>query len=434
MKLTIYRRFIVVPVIAAMVFFATCDTIFGSKYDETTEEIFEVGRIDPQLENVDGYAPVLPFWGGFDEPNDVFIGFDTFVYVTDNEGVHLLDRADLTPRQTFPLEGASAVVQDRLLNVYVAARIKMVVPEVDPTLEWDLPAIFKIKNLNGAGELTVLDTLIFPFDDISLTQRATQIERLDKNSPYNYELVKITGLSVLADNTLYVSRIGPKNDNTQVAAPDNQILAFGAVRVDGELTDKMQGIGQVRSLSPDYPSLLSAIGVSDIQTLVAPPQRDNFTDQRDFLIAQADTTQEIPYRVLWVDVEETINGTEYLARTDLLAQDTSRADGFLYEPFKFQQPSGLAFAGDNTQFIFVVDEAQHKLYQFQSNGEEGVDPPAGVTDEQRSKKLIVSFGGFGSEPKQFKYPSGVAYFNKVVYVADKGNNRISRFKLTSDFE
>ena len=44
--------------------------------------------------------PVLPFWGGFEAPNDVHVGFDEFVYVTDANGVHLLDRADLSPRVT----------------------------------------------------------------------------------------------------------------------------------------------------------------------------------------------------------------------------------------------------------------------------------------------------------------------------------------------
>ncbi|MDZ4698359.1 MAG: hypothetical protein SH809_01530 [Rhodothermales bacterium] len=35
---------------------------------------------------------------------------------------------------------------------------------------------------------------------------------------------------------------------------------------------------------------------------------------------------------------------------------------------------------------------------------------------------------------QFRNPNGVAYFDRVVYVADTGNNRISRFKLNTDFE
>ncbi|MBT4052166.1 MAG: hypothetical protein HOE73_03650, partial [Bacteroidetes Order II. Incertae sedis bacterium] len=35
---------------------------------------------------------------------------------------------------------------------------------------------------------------------------------------------------------------------------------------------------------------------------------------------------------------------------------------------------------------------------------------------------------------QFREPQGVAYFQRIVYVADSGNNRIGRFRLNTDFE
>ena len=115
-----------------------------------------------------------------------------------------------------------------------------------------------------------------------------------------------------------------------------------------------------------------------------------------------------------------------------MIRDTTRADGFLYEELKFERPTGIAFAGDASRFIFVVDADQNKLFQFQANGEEGVNPPLGAAD--RTKRLIVSFGEQGNGPRQFNNPSGVAYFDEIVYVADKGNNRIARYKLSSDFE
>ena len=96
------------------------------------------------------------------------------------------------------------------------------------------------------------------------------------------------------------------------------------------------------------------------------------------------------------------------------------------------RPKDVAFGGDDDAFIFVVDSETHRLYQFQSNGQEGVPPPAGAEDQTR--QIMVSFGELGAGPKQFNIPSGVAYFRRVVYVADKGNNRIARYKLTSDFE
>ncbi|MFM8493662.1 MAG: hypothetical protein ACKOA7_08000, partial [Bacteroidota bacterium] len=37
-------------------------------------------------------------------------------------------------------------------------------------------------------------------------------------------------------------------------------------------------------------------------------------------------------------------------------------------------------------------------------------------------------------PFQFRSPNGVAYFRRVVYVADTGNGRIMRYKLSTDLE
>lgn len=427
------KRYLTISLyLLAGLWFGSCDNIFNSKDNKDTNEIFDEGRIDPTLENLDGYAPIFPFWGGFDAPEDVHVGFDEFVYVTDANGIHLLDRADLSPRITIPLRGANAITQDRLLNVYVSARIDTVIESIDPNITWDLPAVFKIKNMNGAGPITFVDTLIFPFDDASLSTSAAQNARLNRSSSFNYERVEITGLTILGDNTLYVTRRGPFEETTQVAAPDNTVLEFARIRVNGVLTDKMQNVRQIRSLNPNVPSLRSGIGLSAIASFVAAPQRDSFTDDRSFLIAQADQSKEIPFRVLWINAVETVDGLVFQQNSTLLAQDTTQADGFMYEPNKFMIPSDITYSADDDSYIFVVDEGLNRLFQFQTNGQEGVPPPAGAEDQTR--QILVSFGELGAGPKQFDQPSGVAYFRRVIYVADKGNNRIARFKLTSDFE
>ena len=419
----------------------SCDTIFGAKSDPTTDEIFDEGQIDPTLENVDGYAPVLPFWEGFSAPNDIHVGFDTFVYVTDDSALYLLDRADLSPRRNLneilksmgknPILGTNAVTQDRLLNVYVAARIDTVIEAIDPDTSWNLPAVFKIKNLNGTGPLTFVDTLIFPFDDASLSTSAAQNARLNKGSVNNYENVQITGLTVLADNSLYVTRTGPLNSNQTVAAPDNTVLEFQPIQDNGVATEKMINVRQIVTLNPNVPSLRSAVGLSSITSFVTPPQRDTKTDDRSFIITQA-ANQDIDFRVLWINAVETTDGLIFQQNSSLLSQDTSQANGFLYEPGKFLQPEDVTFSGDDDAYIFVVDSELNRFFQFQANGQEGVNPPAGA--DAGSKKIIVSFGGIGKGPKEFDSPSGVAYYRQVVYVADTGNNRISRFKLTTDFE
>lgn len=429
MKPTVLQNFLILFFISISLY--GCDQIFGTKGDSITDEIFDEGRQDPNiiLDEV-GYSALLPFWDFFDRPTDVMIGFDELVYVTDATGLHILDRAGRHFR-TIPLNGAVTAVQDRLLNVYVSARIDTVVREVDPDITWNLPAIFKFQN-PGSGSTAVLDTLIMPFDDGSRTTSASQLIRLRPGRDDNADKIEITGLAVLHNNVLYAARRGPRNITGVPAAPDNTILLFNHILDEqGNKTGKMRNITQIRAVNPTNPSLISGVGLSDISTFVGPPQRENMTEEQGFLITQEDTSRFIPFRVLWVDAEFTPDGLAYRPRSQLLAQDTARADRFMYEEGRFVRPTAVAYSADARGHIFVTDAGTDSLYLFQSNGQEGVVPPAG---SQAKKAVNVSFGGTGSGTRQFIDPSGVAYFRRVVYVADKGNNRISRFKLNTDFE
>ncbi len=65
--------------------------------------------------------------------------------------------------------------------------------------------------------------------------------------------------------------------------------------------------------------------------------------------------------------------------------------------------------------IFVVDSEKNSVLKFSKNGTQ-----------------ILSFGTEGTGEKQFQNPKGIAYANKIVYVADTGNNRILRFTLSTD--
>ncbi|MDI6401848.1 hypothetical protein QLX67_07570 [Balneolaceae bacterium ANBcel3] len=407
---------------------AGCDEIFGSKSDPVTDEIFDQGRHDPSaiVEEV-GYSALLPFWF-FDKPTDVHVGFDELVYVTDASGLHILDRAGGLFR-TIELQGATTVVQDRMLNVYVSARYDTVVQAVDPDLVWNLPAVFKFEN-PGGGSAAVLDTIIMPFHDASRSTASVQRRRLNPDRNDNADKIEITGLGILDDNTLYVARRGPRNITGQPEAPDNTVLIYQYQESEG----RMRNTGQIRALDPNNPTLASAVQIGDLTTFVGAPQRENITSDRSFLITQQDTTRDISFRVLWInalDDVEGIDGLAYRSRPQLLTHDTERADRFLYEQGRFVNPTGLAFSADARGHIFVTDAGTDSLYLFQSNGHEGVIPPAG---SQATKAISVSFGGTGNGPRQFNNPSGVAYFRQVVYVADRDNNRISRYKLNTDLE
>lgn len=413
----------------------SCDDIFGSKDNGTTDEIFEEGRIDPlAAEETVGYAALVPFWTGFNEPTDITVGWDEIVYVTDSAGLHVLDRAG-REFNFIPLRGATAVAQDRNLFIYVAARQNVVVPLVDDETEWDLSVIYKIDkaNLAGGAQPVFIDTLIHPFMDGSRGNSALQTFRLVKDSPNSDELVEITDLTVLADNTLYATRRGPLNNRSSIQSPDNTVLEFERIVISGERSEQMTNVRQITALNPITPSLSSVIGPEAIQAFLGPPQRDFINPDRSFLIAQADPNVDVPFRVLWISAVETTDGLFFLPNTSLLPapDDTAEANGFLYQQDKFTQPQGLGFSDDGTNFIFVTDISTDSLYVFQSNGFEGVPPPAGSNE---LKPIVVSFGGEGVGPRQFNNPVAVAYFRQVVYVVDQGNNRIARYKLNTDFE
>jgi hypothetical protein len=385
-----------------------CTFLLGSKEDDTVDEIFVQGAIDPTLvpQNV-GYVPIQPFFTGFIEPMDVYVGYDEMIYVVDKTGLVILDRTG-TRHAVIPIPGATDVTQDRRLHTYVAGRVNI--------NGMDLAAVYHLTNTVTGQGYEIIDTLIHPFADVS--RKNTGLRGADD------EKVQFTGLTTLFDNTLYVSRTGPVNDPSSIARPDNGVLFFNA---KGENTGYSSGLNSSSS------SLRSVLGISSIAGFAAPPQRQfGLSESRDFLITQSDQSKPVEFRVLWI--KEHVDpdfGTTYEENTALVNFDNTKADRFLYDSFRFKNPVDVFAAPDASAYIFVVDEGLDSLYQFTPTGFEGVNPPA---NSGAKKQIRVSFGGEGSGPFQFKDPSGVTYSRKIVYVADKGNNRICRYILSTDLE
>ncbi len=68
-------------------------------------------------------------------------------------------------------------------------------------------------------------------------------------------------------------------------------------------------------------------------------------------------------------------------------------------------PQGMALDEDNN--IWVADTGNHRIQLFNPEG-----------------KLLSAIGREGSGPEEFRSPTGVAYRNGKIYVADNGNRRI----------
>ncbi|HYE95015.1 MAG TPA: hypothetical protein VD962_02300 [Rubricoccaceae bacterium] len=428
-----------------------CDALFGSKGDDVTDEILDEGQTDPTLPDEVGYVPLTPFYtqgalGALDAPQDVYVGYDELLYVVDRQGLHVLDLAGRPqgflgeigwPGQApQSLRDVEAVVQDRRLDVYIAARRDTTVAGAacnrypgEPE-RCDLPVVYRISGLT-TGTPQLVDIIWHVFDDGSrrFTRFDTPGRYVAGGNTYYDEDARFTGVAPLFDNRVYITRSGPVND-TQSGRPNQTFSPFNAFLV---YTAEGEYVQFVRALSPTQPSLLSAVWPSDVMTFVGPPQRTTFPASSDFLIAQAPPSGPVRYGVLSVRVVETPDGTEFRVDTEKLsiAANPDAGDGFLYEEFKFERPVSLAFAADATGYTFVLDAGKDSLFVFTRTGVEGVSPPPGAPS---LRPVRVSFGGTGGGPLQFREPMGVAYFDRTVYVADTGNNRIGRYRLNTDFE
>ena len=406
-----------------------CDSLVGSKQDETTREIFEAGRSDPTLLNEVEYVPLFPFYETgadglpFDEPKDVYAGFDEFLYVADNRGLHVFDLSG-RPATFLPIQGgATSVVQDRRLRVYVTARR-------DTLLNgqiWNLPVVMRFDGIT-TGATTLGDLIWHPFDDDSRKFNAPD------PIPTDVE-VSFTGVGVLYDNHIYVSRRGPVNPRGTFILPHNTVMEFD---------DDGVNVQSIVSLHPTRESLRSALFPTDVATFVQPPQRSFYPQDRHFLLLQSSSASDVlagmeapasslRYSVLSIRAVETSDGLVFQPDTDKLriASDPDRGDAFLYDEFRFSNPTDITVAADGSNYIFVADAGSDSLYVFTGQGVEGVTPPPGSNS---LKPVIVSFGGTGDGAMQFRRPRGVASFQRIVYVADSGNNRISRYRLNTDFE
>lgn len=356
-------------------------------------------------EQTAGYVPIQPSLSDLQKPVDVIVGYDELIYVADEETESIV-QYDLSGTRlgSFKIPGLKSIAQDRRLDL-------LAIGTLDTTINgesYKLSTIYRIDMIDGnqvdLSNATVKNKIIHPFyfkSGISSADEPVAFEDLD----------------FLANHKFYVTRTGPSNNSGQFGGPDNAVLLFNA-------RDTFETPIQIKTQSGIFSDYFE--DPKGITTRVKPPQSADADQSGDFVF-----TSLAPDRTLKVQYIERIaseNGVSYEFR-QLTTGDTSQADGFLYEANKFNKPYDVTIAGDNTNYIFVVDRQQDSLYQFTNTGLEGVDPPPGSNADQ---VIQASFGGTGNGPKEFRNPSGVAYYQETVYVADAGNGRVLRFKLSSD--
>jgi hypothetical protein len=388
--------------LAIFLLLSGCEGFFGVK---TNTDFLDVPVYDDRTV---AYVPIQPAITGLVEPVDVIAGWDELIYVADKgtEEIIAYDQA-ANELGRYRVPGLIAIAQDRRFDMLASGTIDTL---INGTV-FTLPALYRL-NLNKPGPYgiqfaTISNLIVHPFYFKSGTPTTKE------------EQIRFTSIAIKADNQYYVSRSGPSNSTTQFGGPDDAVLRFDA-------EDKYIAPVLVSTDLGAYNNYFKR--PSSITTFAIPPQSPAVNRRGDFFFTSV--SPDLVLKVQGIEFNEGAAGADFRV-LNFIVGDTSRAEGFLYEPDRFDQPTDVTVAGDGTGYIFVVDATKDSLYQFNGLGFEGVNPPAGSNS---TKAILTSFGGTGTSLTQFRNPQSVAYLDRIVYVADAGNGRVLRFKLTTDFQ
>ena len=382
----------------AVVFLAGCDTYFGDKTDTDFLEVPTEKR-----ENV-GYVPIQPPISGLDYPTDVIAGFDELIYVADS-GAEKIKSYDVAGNflGSFPVPGLTTIAQDRRLDLLAVGTFDTVINGQ----EYELSTIYRIDLIDNSvlslENAKIVNKIVHPF--------YSQARSFNSGDT----MVHFEDIGVLANHKFYVTRTGP---GISSISPDNTVLLFN----EKDRFETRICINTSTGKFCDY--FKRPVGLS---TRIKPPQRPTPSESGDFIFTSFSPDRSL--KVQYISKIATPNGVSY--ELEQFPKDTSKADGFMYQPGRFVKPGDVTVAGDETNYIFVTDKAKDSVYQFTANGLEGVNPPPGSNAD---KNIRVSFGGTGSGPRTFNEPTGVAYKQERLYVADGKNGKVKRFKLTTDFD
>lgn len=404
------KQFAKITTLLALVFSAiSCDNYFG---DKTDLSFIDIPVNDPRQI---AYVPIQPPLTDFDRPVDICIGFDRLIYVVDEtteEVVAMDESGKILGRKMVP--GARAVAQDRRFDLLVIGSFDTVISGDNITFS----AIYRLRMINGSGydinDATIVRKIVHPFYEKS------SFSNSDKQVQFNRIGIIANNFFSDRNNQYYVSRSGPSQSSLN---PDDAVIWF-----DNE-DQRISSISVNTSsgLFRDY--FESPFGLT---TLSKPPQITAI-NSNDFIYCSLDPDNAL--KVQYIEFNESEFGAEFRPRILESSGDTTLADGFINTPGKFNEPVDITVAGDATRYIFVADRGSDSIHQFTITGLEGVLPPAATGI---SKYQNTSFGGTSNasapELTKFNEPMAVAYFDEILYVADAGNGRVLRFKLTTDFD
>ncbi len=317
------------------------------------------------------YLPVLPaLEAGLNAPSDVHVGREPFLYIADtgNDRIVMMDLAGRVVGVSRRVQRPVAIAQDGLFNLLVAGELDTTIGGSTVTIG----AVYRI-NLRESGH--------------RIGDAPVSVAYSEPNRPER----RYTGITVLPGNTYLVARTGPLNSSP--FDPDNAVLVITAADELFTPVSSLKPIGNALN-SLDNLSGIAAIG-----------------NTADFVFTQVGASMQ--YKAQWLRFFPDPIGDWGQKFNPAQTQNDFLTVG------RFSRPEDIT--SDNFGNIYIVDAGADSVYKFTSQGRE-----------------MHSFGGTDTTTvtapplNKFRNPKGIAFFDKTLYVADTGNNRILRFRLSTD--
>ena len=329
-------------------------------------------QINPALDAAHGYS--------FNRPRDIYYGVDNFIYIadTDNNRIVMMDIGGAVQGVSQPIPHPEAITQN------------------------DSLALLIVNNTNS----------VFKIDMYASNHQISQAPIVEVFRQESQPNRRFTGITVHNGFEYYVSVTDDIRNESYIYdfRPDNWLR--------GPLPFEINGSGLFSAMQP------TAI-ISQREQYLDISSRSE--DTQAFLFTQTGFIPELQlqnfYKVQFITTTIIEGDFVLVPNVTLIGTD-------IYDFEKFYNPEDIAL--DRSGFIFVVEEGAP------AGSPDAADHLPGFYRFSPTGKQMQALLAFGNEAEQFNSPSGIAVSpiaetDQIVFIADTGNDRILRFRLSTDF-